>query len=41
LGPEAIHRLEVEDLPAIVINDCQGRDLYEVGVAQYRRTASS
>ena len=40
LGPEAIHRLEVEDLPAIVINDCQGRDLYEVGVAQYRRTAS-
>ncbi len=40
LGPEAIHRLEVEDLPAIVINDCQGRDLYEVGVAQYRRAAS-
>ena len=39
LGPEAIHRLEVEDLPAIVINDCQGRDLYEVGVAQYRRSA--
>jgi fumarate hydratase subunit beta len=37
LGPEAIHRLEVEDLPTIVINDCQGRDLYEVGVAQYRR----
>jgi len=40
LGPEAIHRLEVEDLPAIVINDCQGRDLYEIGVAQYRRTAT-
>jgi fumarate hydratase subunit beta len=40
LGPEAIHRLEVEDLPAIVINDCQGRDLYEIGVAQYRRTAA-
>ena len=31
LGPEAIHRLEVEDLPTIVINDCQGRDLYERG----------
>ena len=40
LGPEAIHRLEVVDLPAIVINDCQGRDLYEIGVAQYRRTAT-
>src|SRR5512135_8309 len=40
LGPEAIHRLEVVDLPTIVINDCQGRDLYDVGVAQYRRTAS-
>ena len=40
LGPEAIHRLEVVDLPAIVINDCQGRDLYEIGVAQYRRTAA-
>jgi fumarate hydratase subunit beta len=37
LGPEAVHRLEVEDLPTIVINDCQGRDLYEVGVAQYAR----
>ncbi|MEW6387423.1 MAG: Fe-S-containing hydro-lyase [Thermodesulfobacteriota bacterium] len=37
LGPEAIHRLEVEDLPTIVINDCYGGDLYETGVAQYRR----
>ncbi len=41
LGPEAIHRLEVVELPAIVINDCQGRDLYEVGVAQYRRPATA
>jgi fumarate hydratase subunit beta len=40
LGPEAVHRLEVEDLPTIVINDCQGRDLYELGVQQYRRTAA-
>jgi len=38
LGPEAIHRLEVEDLPAIVINDCEGRDLFEIGVARYRRS---
>jgi len=41
LGPEAFRRMVVEDLPAIVINDCQGRDLYEVGVAQYRRQAAS
>jgi fumarate hydratase subunit beta len=40
LGPEAIHRLEVADFPAIVINDCQGRDLYEIGVARYRRRAA-
>jgi fumarate hydratase subunit beta len=40
LGPEAVHRLEVEDFPAIVINDCQGRDLYEQGVREYRRTVA-
>ena len=39
LGPEAIHRLEVENLPAIVVNDCQGRDLYEEGVRKYARSA--
>lgn len=37
LGPEAIHRLVVEDLPTIVINDCTGRDLYEEGRRQYAR----
>jgi len=41
LGPEAVHRLEVEDLPTIVINDCQGRDLYEVGVKSYQRVAET
>jgi len=30
LGPEAVRRLEVVDLPAIVINDAEGRDLYEL-----------
>jgi fumarate hydratase subunit beta len=40
LGPEAVRRLEVEDFPAIVINDCQGHDLYEQGVRQYRRIAA-
>lgn len=29
LGPEAVRRLEVEDFPAIVINDAHGADLYE------------
>ena len=28
LGCEAIHRLEVRDLPLIVINDCVGGDFY-------------
>jgi fumarate hydratase subunit beta len=37
LGPEAIHRLEVQDFPVIVINDCFGGDLYEDGVKAYRR----
>jgi fumarate hydratase subunit beta len=37
LGPEAIHRLEVEDFPAVVINDTQGRDLYEEGIKRYAR----
>jgi fumarate hydratase subunit beta len=29
LGPEAILRLELIDLPVVVINDTQGRDLYD------------
>jgi fumarate hydratase subunit beta len=37
LGPEAIRRLIVEDMPTIVINDCRGHDLYEEGVRQYAR----
>ncbi|MDP2744610.1 MAG: Fe-S-containing hydro-lyase [Dehalococcoidia bacterium] len=37
LGTEAIHRLEVEEFPAIVINDTVGGDLYEEGKAKYRR----
>lgn len=38
LGPEALLRLEVKDFPAVVINDCQGGDLYKQGKAQYRLT---
>jgi fumarate hydratase subunit beta len=39
LGPEAIHRLEVENLPVIVVNDCRGHDLYDEGVRRYARSA--
>ena len=37
LGTEAIRRLEVEDFPAIVVNDAHGGDLYEDGVRAYAR----
>ena len=35
LGAEAIRRLEVEDLPAVVIIDSEGNNLYEQGRADY------
>ena len=35
LGPEAIHRLVVEDFPAIVVNDTLGGDLYDEGTKIY------
>jgi len=37
LGAEALRRLEVEDFPAIVINDIYGGDAYEDGLKQYNR----
>lgn len=37
LGAEAIHRLEVEDFPATVINDAYGNDLYAEGAKKYAR----
>jgi fumarate hydratase subunit beta len=37
LGPEAIHRLVVEDFPVIVVNDVAGRDLYKQGRARFQR----
>ncbi len=36
LGPEAIRKLEVEDFPAVVVNDCHGGDLYVEGINHYR-----
>ncbi|MDP2954565.1 MAG: Fe-S-containing hydro-lyase [Chloroflexota bacterium] len=37
LGAEAVLRLEVKDLPAIVVNDIYGGDIYEQGKAKYRK----
>ncbi len=36
LGPEAIRRIEVENFPAVVINDVHGNDLYKEGRKQYQ-----
>jgi fumarate hydratase subunit beta len=37
LGAEAVARLEVTGFPAVVVNDCNGGDLYEEGRARYER----
>ncbi|AFM39222.1 hydro-lyase family enzyme, Fe-S type, tartrate/fumarate subfamily [Desulfosporosinus acidiphilus SJ4] len=36
LGTEAVRRLTVKDFPVIVVIDCYGNNLYEIGKAQYR-----
>lgn len=36
LGPEAVRKLVVKDFPAFVINDVDGRDLYEERASEYR-----
>lgn len=38
LGSEAIRKLEVEDLPAVVVIDCKGNNLYEIGQSEYLKT---
>jgi fumarate hydratase subunit beta len=35
LGPEAVRRIEFRDLPAFVVNDTAGQDLYAEGAAAY------
>lgn len=37
LGTEAIRKLEVEDFPCIVANDCHGGDLFEEGRKKYEK----
>lgn len=35
LGPEAVRKLYVEDLPLFVVNDTKGNDLYEKGQQKF------
>ena len=35
LGTEAIRKLEVENLPAVVVIDCKGNNLYETAVKEF------
>ncbi len=35
LGPEAIRRLKVEDMPLVVIIDSKGNDVYQLGRSHY------
>ena len=36
LGTESLKRVEVEDFPAVVMDDCEGRDLLDEGRKQWR-----
>ena len=38
LGTEAIRRLEVENFPAVVVNDIEGNDLYKEGRKKFQVT---
>lgn len=35
LGAEAIRKMEVKDMPLVVIIDAQGNNLYEIGQREY------
>lgn len=37
LGPEAVVKLEVKNMPLFVINDIYGNDLYEAGMRRYKK----
>ncbi len=37
LGPEAVVRLGVKDMPLFVIDDMYGNDLYEAGILRYKK----
>ena len=38
LGAEALRKLYVEDMPLVVIIDCEGNNLYEQGKEAYLKT---
>lgn len=38
LGTEAIRKLEVENLPVIVVIDSEGHNLYETAIKEYRQS---
>ena len=40
LGPEAVHRLVVEEFPVVVIDDLHGGDLYSEGRERWRRASA-
>ena len=35
LGAEAIRKMEVKDMPLVVIIDAEGNNLYEIGQQEY------
>lgn len=37
LGPEAVMKIKVKDMPLFVINDIFGNDLYQTGTKQYQK----
>ena len=37
LGTEAIRKLVVKDLPLTVLTDCNGNDLYKIGIQKYKK----
>lgn len=37
LGTEAIRKLEVVDFPVIVVMDCEGNNLYETAIEEFRK----
>ena len=37
LGTEAIRKLEIENLPVIVVIDSEGNDLYETAIEEYKK----
>lgn len=37
LGPEAIRKLEVVDMPVVVVIDSEGNDLYKIAIEKYKK----